>query len=52
MPMLIVYASHAALSWRTLPRALSGRGWIAPAAVLLFYFGVCVPYLFAFGGRH
>jgi 4-amino-4-deoxy-L-arabinose transferase-like glycosyltransferase len=52
MPMLIVYASHAALSWRTLPRALSGRGWIAPAAVLLFYFGVCFPYFFAFGGRH
>jgi 4-amino-4-deoxy-L-arabinose transferase-like glycosyltransferase len=52
MPLLMVYASHAALNWRTLPRVLSGRGWIAPAAVLLFFFGVCFPYFFAFGGRH
>jgi 4-amino-4-deoxy-L-arabinose transferase-like glycosyltransferase len=51
MPLLMVYASHAALNWRTLPRALSGKGWIAPAAVLLFFFGVCFPYFFAFGGR-
>jgi len=51
LPLLAVYASHAALGWRTLPRRLSrGRAALALAA-LLFFFGVCVPYFYRFGGR-
>jgi hypothetical protein len=46
-----VYASHAALGWRELPRRLDKtRGGLAVAA-LLFLFGVCVPYFYRFGGR-
>jgi 4-amino-4-deoxy-L-arabinose transferase-like glycosyltransferase len=51
LPLLAVYASHAALGWRELPRRLGkGRGALALAA-LLFFFGVCVPYFYRFGGR-
>jgi 4-amino-4-deoxy-L-arabinose transferase-like glycosyltransferase len=51
LPLLAVYASHAALGWRELPRRLDKtRGALAVAA-LLFFFGVCVPYFYRFGGR-
>jgi hypothetical protein len=51
LPLLAVYASHAALGWRSLPRRLGkGRGALALAA-LLFFLGVCVPYFYRFGGR-
>ena len=51
MPLLIVYASYALIRGRSLGRDLRGWRWIAPAAVLLFFFAVCVPYFVAFGGR-
>ncbi len=44
MPLLIVYASYAALRWRTLSARLAGRKWIAPALILLFFLAVCVPH--------
>ena len=51
LPLLIVYASYALTHAPALPRELRGRRWIAPAAVLLFFFAACVPYFFVFGGR-
>jgi len=51
LPLLIVYASYALIHARALPRELRDRRWIAPAAVLLFFFAACVPYLFVYGGR-
>jgi 4-amino-4-deoxy-L-arabinose transferase-like glycosyltransferase len=51
LPLLIVYTSYALTHASALPRQLRGRRWIAPAAVLLFFFAACVPYLFVYGGR-
>jgi 4-amino-4-deoxy-L-arabinose transferase-like glycosyltransferase len=51
MPLLMVYASHAALRWRELPTALRGGRWLGPALVLLFFLGVAVPAHVIFGGR-
>jgi hypothetical protein len=51
LPLLIVYASYALIHARALPGQLRGRRWIAPAAILLFFFVACVPYLFVYGGR-
>jgi 4-amino-4-deoxy-L-arabinose transferase-like glycosyltransferase len=51
LPLLMVYASYALIHATALPRELRGRRWIAPAAVLLFFFAACVPYFFVFGGR-
>ena len=51
LPLLIVYASYALTHAPALPRELRGRRWIAPAAILLFFFAACVPYLFVYGGR-
>ena len=51
LPLLIVYASYTLTHAPALPRQLRGRRWIAPAAVLLFFFAACVPYLFVYGGR-
>ncbi len=46
MPLLMVYAAHGLLHWRTLPRRLAGRRWLVPGAILLFFFGVCVPHFY------
>ncbi len=44
MPLLIVYASHAAVGAQRAPRWLPRGGAAVAAAVLLFFFGVCVPH--------
>jgi len=51
LPLLIVYGSYALTHAPALSRQLRRRRWIAPAAVLLFFFAACVPYLFVYGGR-
>ncbi len=51
MPLLIVYASYAALHWRELPAALAGRRGLGAALAVLFFLGVCVPYYLLTGGR-
>ena len=44
-------ASHAALQGWSLWSRLRDGGRLAPALVLLFFVGVCVPYYFVMGGR-
>jgi 4-amino-4-deoxy-L-arabinose transferase-like glycosyltransferase len=51
LPLLGIYAANAALGWRSLPRRLSRGGAAAALAALLFFFGVCIPYLHYYGGR-
>ena len=51
LPLLGIYAADAALGWRSLPRRLTRGGWIAALAALLFFFGVCIPYFYHYGGR-
>ena len=48
VPLLAVYASFALVAWRTLPSLRQGRRWVAPAAVLAFFFCVCIPYFATF----
>ncbi len=52
MPLFMVYGAWSVLHWRSLPSALSGRRWIAPAAALGFLVAVCIPYFAVYGGRH
>jgi 4-amino-4-deoxy-L-arabinose transferase-like glycosyltransferase len=42
--LLIPYAAYAVTHWRELPRVLTGRRWIVPAVVLVWFFVLCVPY--------
>ena len=51
LPILCAAAAHAILAGRTLPHRLDRPGKLGTAAVLLFFFGVCVPYFAAYGGR-
>jgi hypothetical protein len=44
MPLLIPYASYAIVRWREIRTRLAGRRWIAPAIILVWFFGLCVPY--------
>jgi hypothetical protein len=51
LPLLAVYASHAALSGRALLRRLDRAGALGATAALLFFFAVCIPYFARYGGR-
>jgi 4-amino-4-deoxy-L-arabinose transferase-like glycosyltransferase len=49
MPLLMIYASHAALHAPRLLGGLRGRRALAAAAALLFFLGVCIPHFRADG---
>jgi len=44
MPLFIIYAASASLNYRDLRNAMTRGKWIAVATVLIFFFGLCVPY--------
>jgi 4-amino-4-deoxy-L-arabinose transferase-like glycosyltransferase len=51
MPLLIIYGSNALQDPGTAWARLRGRAGIFALSVLSFFFAVCVPYFFLYGGR-
>jgi 4-amino-4-deoxy-L-arabinose transferase-like glycosyltransferase len=51
MPLFTVYASYALTHWSELRARVRARTLAPALAALVFFFGVCVPYFFEYGGR-
>jgi hypothetical protein len=52
LPLLAVYASHAALAGRGLARRIDRAGALGAVAALAFLLAVAIPYYAVYGGRH